>query len=186
MSAPFSYLLKTIAVWQIRWSAGLRFDERPQEKASKNWTSLIVWKWRLVHRCPMHEEPPMKLTFAALAVCCTLLPPLEAHATSANDLLQLCKEMQIETKSTTEGRISFPLTFGNGLCWGFFDAFGGLSRLQSDTGNKTILYICAPADTTLTQFVRTFIEYAENNTQRLNEPAEIVALLALNKAYPCR
>lgn len=28
-----------------------------------------------------------------------------------------------------------PLTFGNGLCWGFFDAFRGLSRVQSDADN---------------------------------------------------
>ena len=128
----------------------------------------------------------MKPTFAALAVCCALLAPLKANATSANELLQLCKEMLSETKSQTDGRISFPLTFGNGLCWGFFDAFRGLSRLQSDDGSKTILYICAPAETTLTQLTRTFIEYAESNAQQLNDPAEIVALLALNKAFPCR
>jgi hypothetical protein len=128
----------------------------------------------------------MKPTFAALAVCCTLLlAPLKAHATSANDLLQLCKEMLSETKSQTDGQISFPLTFGNGLCWGFFDAFRGLSRLQSDTDTTTILHICAPAETTLTQLARTFIEYAESNAHRLNDPAEIVALLALSKAFPC-
>jgi Rap1a immunity proteins len=128
----------------------------------------------------------MKPTFAAVAVCCTLLAPLKAHATSANDLMQLCKEMLSETKSQTDGRISFPLTFDNGLCWGFFDAFRGLSRLQSDTDTTTILHICAPAETTLTQLARTFIEYAESNAQRLNDPAEIVALLALSKAFPCR
>jgi hypothetical protein len=41
----------------------------------------------------------MKLSIAALVVCCTLLTPLEAHATSANELVQLCKEMLSETKS---------------------------------------------------------------------------------------
>jgi hypothetical protein len=126
----------------------------------------------------------MKLTFAALAVCCAL-SPLKAHATSANDLSQLCKEMLSETKTQTDGRISFPLTFDNGLCWGFFDAFRGLSRVQLNIDTATILHICAPAETTLTQLVRTFIEYAERNTQRLNDPAEIVALSALSEAFPC-
>jgi Rap1a immunity proteins len=129
----------------------------------------------------------MKTIMAALVVCCPLLAPLEAHATSANELLQLCREMLSETKTKADGHISFPLTFGNGLCWGFFDAFRGLSRLQSDKDpTKTIIYVCAPPETTLTRLAQTFIEYVEINTQRLNDPAEVVVLLALNKAYPCQ
>ena len=113
----------------------------------------------------------MKLTFAALAVCCTLLAPLKAHATSANDLLQLCKEMLSETKSPTDGAHIVPFNVWQWPMLGFFDAFRGLSRVQSDDGTKTILYICAPAETTLTQLARTFIEYAESNAQQLNDPA---------------
>jgi hypothetical protein len=69
---------------------------------------------------------------------------------------------------------------------GFFDAFRGLSRVQSDADTTTILHICAPAETALTHLARTFIEYAERNAQQLNDPAEIVALSALSKAFPCR
>jgi hypothetical protein len=127
----------------------------------------------------------VKPTFAALAVCCILLAPSKSHAASANDLLQVCKEMLSETKSQTEGRLSFPLTFGNGLCWGYFDAFRGLSRLQWDDGAATILHVCAPAETSLTQLARTFTEYAESNAQQLNDPAETVVLRALITAFPC-
>jgi hypothetical protein len=58
--------------------------------------------------------------------------------------------------------------------------------MTDESSRKRFLQVCAPADSTLTQLTRIFVQYAQQNSAKLNYPAAFVAMLALWQAYPCK
>jgi hypothetical protein len=130
----------------------------------------------------------MKLPIVALALSGALLSPDKSCAASTRDIMEVCGELLQQLRTGADGKINFPLTFRNGVCWGYFGAVQGLSRIQSDkdTDSQTVLHICAPPDTTLTQFIRIFVDFAQKHPTLLDKPGETVILTALITAFPCR
>jgi hypothetical protein len=126
----------------------------------------------------------MKLVYAVFISGLAALSPVKAQAFSGNDLLQQCEVLAGQITPYDAGRISVPLTFTNGECWGYFDAVWGLSRLAS--GRQRLLGICTPPRGDETQFIRIFIQYARSHPERLHEDAELLTMTALMQAFPCR
>ncbi|MGO9263936.1 MAG: Rap1a/Tai family immunity protein [Candidatus Binataceae bacterium] len=74
-------------------------------------------------------------------------------------------------------------TFQTGHCWGAFGAIQEMSRIASDNG--MMLGICAPADSSRTQFIRVFYKYVNDHPEWANRPFGQIARLALARAFPC-
>jgi hypothetical protein len=55
----------------------------------------------------------------------------------------------------------------------------------ADQNGTALLGACPRPDTTTTQVLRTFIEYAHSHPEKLDSPAAVVAFNAMANAFPC-
>ncbi len=71
------------------------------------------------------------------------------------------------------------------VCWGFM---GATQQLLAYFGfdNLGPLHSCPPPNTTLTQLTKVVINYAQKHPERLNLPAGVIAMVALQDAFPCK
>jgi hypothetical protein len=60
-----------------------------------------------------------------------------------------------------------------------------LTQSLADHDGKTLLGACPKPDTTTTQVLRIFIEYARVHPEKLGLPAAAVAFNAMADAFPC-
>ena len=109
-----------------------------------------------------------------------------ALAVDADDTTQqmLSNCRPIASAQLTGDRVVLSQTYAIGTCMG---AFRMMQRVivSIDDKNRRIYSVCAPPDSTLTQLIKVFINYAERNPQRLHEDFSIVALDSLAMAFPC-
>jgi hypothetical protein len=70
-------------------------------------------------------------------------------------------------------------------CWGAFGAIQALSTWTYSNKSFPLLYICAPPESTLLQFIKIFEHYADTHPERLHEEYMRVAVDALREAFPC-
>lgn len=115
-----------------------------------------------------------------LVILCTAVP---AFAESTAEMMSSCTELA--DANITGDKITFRQNFPSGLCWG---AFGSLQRVivEAHPGGQPIFRVCAPANSTRSQLIAVFVEYARRNPQRLHEDFLDVALEALRGAFPCQ
>jgi Rap1a immunity proteins len=109
-----------------------------------------------------------------------------AKAITANDMLPSCEVFLREMKVQNDGQLSFPRE--GQRCWYYIMSIQELSTLADDVDHRPIvgaLKICAPENSTLTQFLRIFVNYAQSNPDKLHLKASFVAVQALRKAFPC-
>lgn len=104
-----------------------------------------------------------------------------ASAQTADELASKCQ--WIRNAKLEDQAVSRPQDFDAGECWGYFRALQSYSRFVKS--GTPLLGICAPSESRLTQFIKIFVNYVELNPQRGHEDAAIVALNALEKAFPC-
>ncbi len=69
-------------------------------------------------------------------------------------------------------------------CWYYMSAIQNMSVVVDQTGEH-LLGICAPASTTLMDYVRIFVRYARLNGIQLQSNAAALAVAGLSKAFPC-
>lgn len=104
-------------------------------------------------------------------------------AETAEEMLSACRAM---TELKISGDIvSMPRTFEAGLCWGAFAVIADDTRWVGKSGQPTFR-ICAPENSTRTQIIAIFVEYAKRNPSKYSESFHDVALDALREAFPCR
>ena len=121
-----------------------------------------------------------------IAIAAILITVATAHAQepSAGQLLTSCEAMLRDMRTTPEGRVT--VSRDRLQCWHFMSAVQDLIRIGPTGGGDTYLPVCPPANSTLTQHIRIFVRFAQQNPKDLNSSAGLIAMRALRDAYPCR
>ena len=106
-----------------------------------------------------------------------------AQAQTARELLHVCELLQsgMHAQGT---QVFIPPGSDVAQCWGFIGAVQQYSILVDQDG-KTFLHARPKPDTTRTQVLRIFIEYARSHLEKLGLPAAAVAVNAMADAFPC-
>jgi hypothetical protein len=117
------------------------------------------------------------LTVAALSVMNG-----SAAAIAPAQLQQSCQSVLRAAGATEKATIDIPVT---GLaCWYYMAAVQNMSAVVDQDG-RPLLGICAPAGTTLIQYVRIFARYAQRHPEKDSDNAAPLVLHALLDAFPC-
>src|SRR5437764_934354 len=125
------------------------------------------------------------MSFCRLAML-ALVPLIAstALAESAEEMLSSCKKITNDAKISND-RVFMPADFQSGTCWGAFITLQAVIVRTTGEGNTRVFGICSPADSTRTQLILVFVEYARRNPRLLNEEFFSIALQALQEAFPC-
>jgi len=129
----------------------------------------------------------MRLLFIApLVFFGCLLAPKGAAAITPGELLQSCQSVANAAVKRGGAIVDIP---ESGLpCWYYMSAVQNMAVLVDESGTR-LLDVCPPADSTVLDFVRIFVQYARKQTAAAKSGAENAAALALPglaKAFPCR
>ena len=116
--------------------------------------------------------------FLFLVLCVSI-----AFGASTQEMLTACKPI-VDQARVSGGRIELPKDFHAGRCWG---AFAILQEVitHTDASGREIYNVCAPPNSTRSQLIAIFVEYAKKNPQRYHEEFFNVALDALRSSFPC-
>jgi hypothetical protein len=82
----------------------------------------------------------------------------QAGSGSAEEMISSCKPIT-QAKIFAQD-IELPSDFGSGYCWGAFVSLQKATRLTEFGKHQPLLGICAPPESTLTQLISIFTEYA--------------------------
>ncbi len=78
----------------------------------------------------------------------------------------------------------------SGICWGAFLVFQQMIMIVDYPSDKHPLHpffkVCAPEESTRTQLIAVFYEYAKKHPERYHEDFFFVALDAERAAFPCK
>lgn len=125
----------------------------------------------------------MKILVAAiLTVAALSVMNGSAAAETPTELLQSCQNVLRAAGATDKATIEIPVA---GLtCWYYMSAVQNMSAVVDQDG-RPLLGICAPAGTTLMQYVRIFARYAQRHPEKDMDNAAPLVLHALIDAFPC-
>lgn len=119
------------------------------------------------------------LIFATLGAA--LLLANACLAQTAEEMVSSCKA--ISQAKVTGDEVEMPTDFDSGVCWG---AFAMIQRMTRFTDHGQVIFgICAPSDSTRTQLIQVFEQYAIRHPERYHEHFWDVALTSLREAFPC-
>lgn len=107
-----------------------------------------------------------------------------AAADTAEDLLSWCGPF-VRDVTETPNRVFIPNNPAIRSCWAYFAAVQDFGTIVNDGEATPILGACLPPNSTRTQLIRVFVEYANRNPAKLNLPGSIVTEQALIGAFPC-
>ncbi len=124
----------------------------------------------------------MKFRFAAvLVIAACVLAPRHAGAMTTSELLQSCQAVTASAVARAGATLDIPAA---GLpCWYYMSAMQNMAVLVDESGTR-FLGICPPADSTVVDFVRIFVQYARK--QKAEDNAAALVLPGLAQAFPCR
>jgi hypothetical protein len=105
-----------------------------------------------------------------------------AFAESTQEMLSACRDIP-KAEIPNAKTVRLPQNFNTGMCWGAFAVLENGCMLIVD--NKPFLGVCLPTESTRTQLISVFVNYAEKNPQRLHEPFFIIAIDSLREAFKC-
>jgi hypothetical protein len=100
-------------------------------------------------------------------------------------MLSSCKVLAGDVRLLGDNKIWMPTDFESGKCWGAFATLqAAIVRIVGES--KTPVFgVCSPENSTRTQLISIFVEYAKKNPRFLNEDFFTVAIRALREAFPC-
>jgi hypothetical protein len=75
---------------------------------------------------------------------------------------------------------------GAAFCWGAFTALRGVTKILSDDNRTMALHVCAPTESTVSQYIRIFLKYVDDHPELAHQDFDFVALNALMLAFPCK
>lgn len=105
-----------------------------------------------------------------------------ADAIASPDLLKSCEAVLNVRASSETHSLEIPAA---GLpCWYYMSAIQDMSTLV-DQDRRPLIGVCAPSDTTLLDYIRSFVEYARQNRNGPLGNAAALAVEGLSKAFPC-
>ena len=103
------------------------------------------------------------------------------RAESTEEMVSACHDISIAHISGDQA--AFPSDFDSGKCWGAFMVLQSTLRLV--VKDTLALGVCAPNDSTRTQLVVIFVDYAKRHPERYSDDFVRVAVDALKEAFPC-
>ena len=121
------------------------------------------------------------LAIGLLALTLFLCTP--AHSETGSTLLQACEALEREVRILPGNIVQYPVSSDGNKCWGYMGAVQDFAVLV--LGGKPLLRSCLGPDTTLTQLVRVFTNYARTHPQQLHEKASQLVYRAMLEAFPC-
>jgi Rap1a immunity proteins len=75
---------------------------------------------------------------------------------------------------------------GAAFCWGAFTVLRGVTNILSDDHRTMALHVCAPTESTVSQYIRIFLKYVDDHPEIVHQDFDFVALNALMWAFPCQ
>jgi hypothetical protein len=108
-----------------------------------------------------------------------------AHSQTAEEMVSKCRPLA-EARVSDE-QIQVPHTFDAGICWGAFATFQTMITIVADESKPIvpIFHVCAPEDSTRSQLIKIFMNYADRHPEQYNKDYFFVALAASKEAFPC-
>ena len=104
-------------------------------------------------------------------------------AETTEEMLSSCR--QVAEAKVSGDAVMLTQDFESGVCWGAVASLQELSRWVAPQQKKPVLHVCAPKQSTRSQLILIFVEYAKHNPKLLHEDFVTVALAALRDAFPC-
>lgn len=136
----------------------------------------------------MHSITACRFRLLALVITSFLSacvwPSMALAQQNANTLLSHCS-LLLQTSQANGGAISFSDAPEAAICWGFMQAMQDLSSISFDGGKRTVTGACLPSDSSASQLVRVFVNYAQSHPAQLHERPSLVVLRAFSSAFPC-
>ena len=121
--------------------------------------------------------------FIVAALFCFVLQGA-AIAQNANELLSSC-ELVVRTLSVRGEQASMSSSPAAARCWGFIFALQDFASVTQD-GKRTLWGQCQlPTESTTSQLIRVFVNYAQMHPEELNQRPSLLVLQAFTQAFPC-
>jgi|HubBroStandDraft_1064217.scaffolds.fasta_scaffold168636_2 hypothetical protein len=126
----------------------------------------------------------MKLVMiVGIALCLFPCRTTNAQSLTGNELQSKCKHAVQETPSDLSS------SWSAGLCAGYIsgvvDSQAMWEAFEHVEKNYEQFHYCMPAAATNEQALKIVVKYLDDHPERLHEPANILILEALHKAFPC-
>jgi hypothetical protein len=122
-----------------------------------------------------------RCAFYSVSLLLIVVPFCKADTTE--EMLSACRP--ITESKVADGKVNLPQTFDAGVCWGAFAAIQDETTWADESGERHF-EICTTEESTRTQLIAIFVEYAKRNPSKYSEEFHRVALAALREAFPCR
>jgi hypothetical protein len=124
----------------------------------------------------------LHIMFWPVVLLLVAAPPL-SRAETNEEMLSACRP--IAEAHMSQGKVALPETFEAGVCWGAFAIIQNLTVWVDTKTSKRHFGVCTPANSTRTQLIAIFVEYAKRNPRRYSENFSDVAFDALRESFPC-
>ena len=119
----------------------------------------------------------------AIAIALLLVGTKICGAETAEEMVSACHFILDAKVSNNE--VDVPNDSESGLCWGAFLVLQKVIVIAAHGEKIPFLRVCAPADSTRTQLIAVFVEYAKRHPERYNEDFFFVAIDAERASFPC-
>jgi hypothetical protein len=129
------------------------------------------------------NSPTMRRTSGFYCLLLLLLVPF-CKAETTEEMLSACRP--ITESKVADARVYLPHTLEAGICWGAFSVIQDETRWADPQSGERHFGICSSEQSTRTQLIAIFVEYAKRNPSKYAEEFLNVALDALREAFPCR
>ncbi len=133
----------------------------------------------------------MKPTLIAIAILLSWALPAGAGAqtTAGADIISKCKLAVRDVDNDTSADKPLIKSFDVGFCFGFIDGANSAQQVwaasdKTNHRNHAMSY-CFPDSVTNGQMLRVFVKYLDDHPQDLHEPAALLYIEAMRKAFPC-
>lgn len=108
-----------------------------------------------------------------------------AWAQDGGEILQACETLEREIR-ISDSMVSLPSgDITPYKCWYFLSAIQQTTAMVDASGAR-LVYSCPGPNTSLTQIIRVFTNYARSHPEKLNLTAAQVAYDAMKASFPCK
>lgn len=102
--------------------------------------------------------------FCSILVLLVIVPFCKADTTE--EMLSACRP--ITESKVADGRVYLPQNFETGVCWGAFAVIQDETKWADESGGRR-LGICTPENSTRSQLITIFVEYAKRNPSKYSD-----------------
>ena len=108
------------------------------------------------------------------------------RAATAAEYASFCRLFE-KPSLLPDGRINLPETPGANKCWGAFAVIQYIFKVATPKSGELVrlLGVCIPPESTRTQLIKVFLNYADQHPEETHKSFMAVAWNALFLAFPC-